>query len=100
MNNRFTVIMPTYNQAGFIRRAIQSLLNQTLQEWELIIINDGSTDATCSYVTPFLTDKRFTYVENKQQKKIEKFYMGQKPQYYGSCQHVAGCAELQCTCVR
>ena len=25
---------------------------------------------------------------------------GQKPQYYGSCQHVAGCAELQCTCVR
>lgn len=29
-----------------------------------------------------------------------KFYHGQKPQYYGSCQHVAGCAELQCTCVR
>lgn len=70
MNNRFTVIMPTYNQAGFIRRAIQSLLNQTLQEWELIIINDGSTDATCSYVTPFLADKRFTYVENKQNKGI------------------------------
>lgn len=29
-----------------------------------------------------------------------KFYMDKNPQYYGSCQHVAGCAELQCTCVR
>lgn len=70
MNKGFTVIMPTYNQAGFIRRAIKSLLNQTFQEWELIIINDGSTDATREYIIPFLQDKRLTYHENKQNRGI------------------------------
>ena len=42
--NNFSVIMPIYNQAAFIRRSISSLLKQTYSQWELIII-DGSTDA-------------------------------------------------------
>ena len=47
MVNGFSVIMPTYNQAYFIRRAVMSLIRQSYPQWELIIVNDGSTDATC-----------------------------------------------------
>lgn len=50
----FTVLMPTYNQHGYIRRAIESLIAQTWHNWELIIINDGSTDATEAYIGDYL----------------------------------------------
>ncbi len=42
----FSVIMPTYNRAFCIKNAIQSLLEQTYQKFELIIVDDGSTDGT------------------------------------------------------
>lgn len=61
----FSVIMPTYNQAAFIRRAIASLLKQTCNRWELIIINDGSTDNTEEFVKSYLSDVRITYIHNK-----------------------------------
>lgn len=43
---KFSVIMPTFNRAFCIKNAINSLLNQTYQDFELIIIDDGSVDAT------------------------------------------------------
>ena len=46
INEKFSVIMPTYNRAFCIERAIDSLINQTYSNWELIIIDDGSTDDT------------------------------------------------------
>ena len=45
-NIYFSIIMPTYNRAFCIEKAIDSLLNQSYQNYELIIIDDGSTDAT------------------------------------------------------
>lgn len=68
MGNGFSVIMPTYNQASFIRKAIQSLLEQTISNWELIIINDGATDETYAYIKEYLGDSRFVYIENKENK--------------------------------
>lgn len=60
-----SVIMPTYNQGSFISRAIKSLQLQQFTNWELIIINDGSTDYTNEIVQEYLEDSRITYVVNQ-----------------------------------
>jgi glycosyltransferase involved in cell wall biosynthesis len=41
-----SVILPTYNQAGYLNAALDSILNQTCSDYELIIVDDGSTDDT------------------------------------------------------
>src|SRR4028119_270864 len=61
-----SVIMPTYKHEHFIRRAIASLLAQTFTNWELIIINDGSPDATEETIQEYLEDKRIQYYANSQ----------------------------------
>jgi glycosyltransferase involved in cell wall biosynthesis len=53
--------MPTYNQAHFIGRAINSLCNQTLTDWELIIVDDGSRAETAQAIRPYLADNRIRY---------------------------------------
>jgi hypothetical protein len=53
--------MPTYKQASFIRRALASLSAQSLVDWELIIVNDGSPDETHALVEPYLADPRIRY---------------------------------------
>jgi len=59
-----SVIMPTYNQCHYIRRAIISLFSQTYKNWELIIINDGSTDDTEIFISEFLNHQQVTYIKN------------------------------------
>lgn len=63
-----SVIMPTYKHEPFIRRAIASLLDQTFDNWELIIINDSSPDNTEEIIQPFLTDPRIRYYRNRHNK--------------------------------
>lgn len=53
-----SVIMPVYNGYPLIKESIMSLLNQTYDNWECVIINDGSTDGTEDYLDS-LTDERF-----------------------------------------
>lgn len=43
---RVSVLMPTYNRAWIIDRAIQSVIGQSFTDWELIVVDDGSTDGT------------------------------------------------------
>ncbi|EGJ99605.1 MULTISPECIES: glycosyltransferase family 2 protein [Dysgonomonas] len=64
MKDGFSVIMPTYNQSSFIRRAILSLYTQTYTNWELIIINDGCTDETELFISDFLVNPQIRYVKN------------------------------------
>ena len=56
-----SIIMPSYNGREFIAEAIQSVIEQTYTDWELLIFDDGSTDDTESVVRPFLEDKRIRY---------------------------------------
>src|SRR5205085_3105452 len=56
-----SVLMPTYKQAYFIARAIASLQAQTLTNWELVIIDDGSPDSTHVVVGQYLSDTRIHY---------------------------------------
>jgi glycosyltransferase involved in cell wall biosynthesis len=59
---KFTVVIPTYNRADYIKEAIQSVLNQTYTRWKLLIIDDASTDDTVERVKPFLQDPRIELI--------------------------------------
>ncbi len=62
-----SVILPVYNSAGYLSQAIDSLLNQTFPNFELLIINDGSTDGT-EKIIQLYTDSRIIYIENESNK--------------------------------
>lgn len=48
-----SLILPTYNQADFLRETLESIFNQTCSDFELIIVNDGSTDETPQILEPY-----------------------------------------------
>jgi len=57
----FSVIIPTYNRAAFLPKTVQSVLNQTYPHYEVIIVDDGSTDDTAQVVQPLLSDRVFYF---------------------------------------
>lgn len=59
-----SIIMPSYNTAAYIAESIRSVLAQTYPDWELIIVDDCSTDDTDAVVAPFLSDARIRYLKN------------------------------------
>ena len=61
-----SIIMPAYNASAFIAEAIRSVLDQTYSNWELIIVDDGSTDETPLVVRSFV-DKRVKYIRKERQ---------------------------------
>ena len=60
-----SVILPTYNRAACLNRSIDSVLNQSFAEFELIVVDDGSTDETESLVASY-GDSRVVYVRLQQ----------------------------------
>jgi glycosyltransferase involved in cell wall biosynthesis len=71
MNNpKISVIMPFYNCEKFLDEAVSSILNQTFSDFELIIINDASTDRSDEVMQKYLKDSRIVYILNKENKRI------------------------------
>lgn len=68
MNPIISIILPTYNRADLIPRAIQSVLAQTFPHFELVIIDDGSTDETEKVVSQF-SDSRIRYFWQENQER-------------------------------
>ncbi|MDD4955310.1 MAG: glycosyltransferase [Candidatus Omnitrophica bacterium] len=64
MNPKVSVILPVYNCERYISQAIDSILNQTFQDFELIIVNDGSQDKTRRIIDSY-KDARIIVVENE-----------------------------------
>lgn len=70
---RVSIILPTHNGARTVRAAIESVRQQSLKEWELIVINDGSTDHTGALVTEIAgIDQRIRIVRFDRNQGIQK----------------------------
>lgn len=59
--SKVSIIMPTYNRVDYIGEAIDSALNQTWQNLELILVDDGSTDSTKEFLEKYKDDARLRY---------------------------------------
>lgn len=64
VNGLVSIIMPSWNTAKFIAESIQSVINQTYTNWELIIVDDCSTDNTDQVIESF-NDRRIRYFHNE-----------------------------------
>lgn len=61
-NLLFSIIIPTYNRASFIGKTIQSVLNQTYKNFEIIVVDDGSTDNT-EEIIKNINSKKIKYLK-------------------------------------
>ncbi|RYD56670.1 MAG: glycosyltransferase family 2 protein [Sphingobacteriales bacterium] len=60
-----SVVVPTHNRAHLISRTVVSIQQQTYTDWELLIVDDGSTDNTKQVVEGLLSDKRIRYIQKE-----------------------------------
>lgn len=60
-----SVVIPTHNRVDLLPRAIESVLNQTYKDIELIVVSDGSTDGTDDFMDNFASDSRIKYINYK-----------------------------------
>jgi len=72
-NIKISIILPTFNGGKYIKIAIESIMSQSFSEWELLVIDDGSTDNTKDIVTEYINkDERISYIKNEVNLGIQK----------------------------
>lgn len=59
-----SVILPCYNGEEFLPGAIRSVMSQSVQDWEVIVVDDGSTDGSRQTLAPYLRDSRIRLIEH------------------------------------
>ena len=64
----FSIVLPTHNRASLLKRAIESVRAQSCDAWELVVVDDGSTDGTAEVVREF-ADSRITYLWQSNQER-------------------------------
>ncbi|WP_414838655.1 glycosyltransferase [Carnobacterium sp. TMP28] len=64
-NPLISVIVPVYNVEEYIEECLDSIINQTYQELEIIIVEDGSMDKSREKIQPYLSDNRIRFIEQK-----------------------------------
>lgn len=67
---KVSVIIPCYNQGQFVNETVQSVLNQTLQDFEIIIVNDGSTDENTINILKQYSHPKLKIINTDNQPKI------------------------------
>ena len=68
---KVSIVLPTYNGEKFIKESIESVLNQTFEDWELIIVDDCSTDGTLEIIKEYLKkDYRIHLIHNETNRKL------------------------------
>jgi len=60
---KFSVIIPLYNKRSYIRRAVDSVLSQALTDFELIVVDDGSTDGSVEELNKLIHDSRLRLIK-------------------------------------
>lgn len=65
MQPKITIIVPLYNKVKEVARSLESILKQTISEYELLIIDGGSTDGSLKVVEPYLQDSRIHLLHQK-----------------------------------
>ena len=70
---RVSIVLPVYNGSKYIRESLDSIVNQSYTDWELIIVNDCSTDNTLSIVEEYaIKDERINIISNEENQKLPK----------------------------
>lgn len=63
MNQKVSAILPTYNRIEFLKESIQSIINQTYDNWELIIVDDNSNDGTKEYCQQLILEDKLDRIK-------------------------------------
>ena len=68
---KVSILMPVYNAEQYLSQALDSIVSQSFEDWELILINDGSTDRRESIIMDY-DDERIFYIKNPVNLKLIK----------------------------
>ena len=66
--NLVSIVLPTFNRAEYLPRALKSVINQTYKNWEILIVDDGSEDETLNLVKNYINNDvniKYHFHENR-----------------------------------
>jgi glycosyltransferase involved in cell wall biosynthesis len=64
-NSTISIIIPTYNRARYVTEAVESVFAQTFKDYEVIVVDDGSTDNTQTVLEPYMERIRYVWQKNR-----------------------------------